>query len=163
MILSNERAILAVLGYSEGTDREPEPYRVCFGFKHKIESFADHPAVTGEWKGEPLPDEMCRAAGFGPGCLSTAAGRFQFKKSTWLEAKAAIHAPDFSPESQDRAALWLIGQCGALTDVHNGLLAEAIFKMRRRWASLPGAGYSQPERRISNLAAAFTKAGGSLA
>lgn len=41
------------------------------------------------------------------GKSSNAAGRYQFLKSTWDEAQRALHLPDFSPESQDKAAAWL--------------------------------------------------------
>jgi len=159
----NVKAFLAMLAYSEGTSREPDPYAVCFGFKHVVRSFADHPAITGEWMGERLPDAMCRAAGRAPGCVSTAAGRYQMIKPTWSGIKNRLRLPDFSPDSQDRAAEYLIEQRGALGDVVAGRLQTAIAKCRVEWASLPGAGVGQPERRITDLIAAFTKAGGVLA
>jgi muramidase (phage lysozyme) len=162
MILANQRAFLALIAFAEGTDREPEPYRVCYGYRHAIISLADHPAVTGEWRGERLPEAMCRGAGLSPGCVSTAAGRYQLIKPTWLGIKKRLRLPDFEPESQDRAALYLVEQRGALEDVHAGRIQTAISKCRPEWASLPGAGYGQPERRIGALVAAYEKAGGNV-
>jgi muramidase (phage lysozyme) len=162
MILSNQRAFLALIAFAEGTDREPDPYRVCYGYKHTIESLRDHPALTGEWKGERLPEAMCRGAGLGPGCVSTAAGRYQLIRSTWAGIRQRLRLPDFEADSQDRAALYLIDQRGALEDVHAGRIQTAISKCRPEWASLPGAGYGQPERRVASLVAAFEKAGGKV-
>jgi muramidase (phage lysozyme) len=163
MILENQRAFLAMIAHSEGTDLAPDPYAVCYGYRHTISSFADHPAETGEWMGEKLPDEMCRKAGLGAGCVSTAAGRYQLIRPTWRGVKKRLRLPDFGQDSQDRAALYLIDNRGALEDVHAGRLQTAIAKCRAEWASLPGAGYGQPERRITDLVAAFTKAGGVMA
>ena len=162
-IFSNERAFLDLISFSEGTNLAPDPYRVCYGYKHTILSFFDHPTVTKEWSGEILPDSLCHAAGLSSGCRSTAAGKYQFIKPTWLECKKALNLPDFSPASQDRAALFLLSRSNALTDIHNGDIPAAIAKARFLWASFPGAGYSQPERRISALSKAFTAAGGVLA
>lgn len=161
---TNTAAFLSLIEFSEGTSAGGrDPYRTCYAYAHTIASFADHPAVTGEWRGERLPDEMCRRAGFGAGCVSTAAGRHQLIKGTWLRAKRALALPDFSPASQDAAAVWLISQRGAIDDVRAGRIADAIAKCRAEWASLPGAGYGQPERRITALLDAYTSAGGVLA
>src|SRR6185312_11198467 len=134
-----------------------------YGYRHTIKNLADHPAVTGEWRGEKLPDAMCKAAGFGPGCVSTAAGRYQLIRPTWAGIKVRLRLPDFAADSQDRAALYLIAQRGALEDVHAGRVQTAIAKCRKEWASLPNAGYGQPERSVDKLMAAFTAAGGTLA
>jgi muramidase (phage lysozyme) len=159
----NLRAFLALIAYAEGTDSEAEPYRVCYGYKHTIRSLADHPAVTGEWRGERLPDRMCRGAGLKPGCVSTAAGRYQILKPGWLDGKRALGLPDFSPASQDRWAVWKIGKRGALEAARDGRIAEAINLCRAEWASLPGAGYGQPERKLAALIGTYTDAGGHLA
>lgn len=156
---ANCQAFLAMIATSEGTDRKGDPYRVCYGYRHSIEDLSDHPAVTGEWKGESL-DQL------GPdyvGKISTAAGRYQIIKPTWLACKRALKLPDFSPASQDAAALYLVKNRGALADVQAGRVASAIAACRREWASLPGAGYGQPEQRLAKLSDAFTTAGGVLA
>jgi muramidase (phage lysozyme) len=156
---SNIPAFQSLIGYAEGTDKTGDPYRTCYGYKHKIKSFADHPAVTGEWAGESL-------ANLGPayaGKISTAAGRYQILKGTWLEAKRALSLPDFSPESQDKACAWLIKRRGALDDVQAGRVGQAITKCAKEWASLPGAGYGQGERSMSSLLAIYQRAGGTLA
>jgi lysozyme len=162
-ILSNERAFLELIAYAEGTSRAPDPYRVCFGYKHTIFDLRDHPAVTLEWRGEKLSDAMCINAGFRPGCKSTAAGKYQLIRPTWQSCKSFLNLPDFSPPSQDRAALLLISQAGALKDIHSGNIKTAISKTRHLWASLPGAGFGQKEHNFATLEAAFLKAGGTLA
>jgi lysozyme len=169
MIQENTRAFLALIEWAEGTGHDPktgaaiDPYRTCFGYRHTIQSFADHPAVTREWSGETLPEALCKKAGLSRGCRSSAAGRYQLIRLTWLGIKSRLRLPDFSPDSQDRAALYLIENRGALEDVHAGRILDAMTKCRAEWASLPGAGYGQPERRSADLFAAFKRAGGTLA
>lgn len=161
---ANILAFLLTIATSEGTEgRGLDPYRVCYGYKHTVQSMADHPAVTGEWPGEKLPDGMCAAAGLGPGCVSTAAGRYQIIKPTWLRARKALGLMDFSPDSQDAAAVWLIAQRGGLEAVQAGKFAQAMQAVRREWASLPGSGWGQPEQRMERLAAVYQQAGGTVA
>jgi lysozyme len=169
----NTAAFLKLIRFSEGTDKAPDPYRVCFAYRHELvgkdgvsgtfDDFSDHPAITGEWTGERLPDAMCKSAGLGPGCVSTAAGAYQLIKPTWRGIRDRLRLPDFSPASQDRAALYLVANCGALEDVMAGRIRTAITKCSREWASLPGNKAGQPQRHVDDLLAAFTNAGGVLA
>lgn len=163
MSADNVRAFLALIRYAEGTDRGPDPYRVCYGYRHTIIDLRDHPAITGEWSGEVLPDEMCRKAGYGPGCISSAAGAYQLIKPTWRGIRDRLRLPDFGPDSQDRAALYLVENRGALADVFAGQIQTAVAKCAREWASLPGNQAGQPQRRKDDLLAVYTRAGGLVA
>lgn len=159
----NARAFLQAIKQAEGTANQADPYRVCFGYRHTVRSLADHPSITGEWFGEKLPDAQCRAAGFGPGCVSTAAGAYQFIKPTWARLKSKLSLPDFGPASQDAAALELLSESGALSHIRAGNLGAALNAARKTWASLPGAGYEQPERSLAYIQTAYLNAGGTLA
>lgn len=160
----NIAAFLALIAHAEGTDRIKDPYRCCYGYKHEIKDLSDHPAITGEWMGEKLPAEMCKAAGIASGnCRSTAAGRYQMIVGTWRAMKRELQLKDFGPASQDKAALRLIAQAGALTDVRAGEITAAIHKVRKQWASMPGAGVGQPERKMADLLRYYKSKGGELA
>jgi len=158
----NLGAFLAMLREAEGTAGAADPYRVVYG-GGQVRSLADHPTITGEWPGVTLPDGVCEAAGFGPGCRTTAAGAYQIIRGTWASVRAALGLPDFSQASQDAAAVELIRRRGALTDVQAGRLVEAVRKCRNEWASLPGNYAGQGQRSIADLADTFTTNGGTLA
>lgn len=159
----NTAALLETIKRCEGTAGQPDPYRVCYAYRHTIRDLRDHPAITGEWRGEALPDDMCRAAGFGAGCVSTAAGAYQIIKPTWTRLKGRLGLPDFGPASQDAAAIQLLRERGALAKIERGDLAGAIAAARKEWASLPGAGYGQGERTMAWVQARYIEAGGALA
>lgn len=151
-------AFLATIAYSEGTWEEPDPYRVCFGYRHVINDLSDHPAVTGEWGGERLDPRLCQRAGIKSGrCRSTAAGAYQINKPTWVStrkvmAREGIVLPNFGAESQDQAAWYLVGESGASAILLvSGDFESAIRKCAKRWASLPGAGYGQREKQMKVL------------
>jgi len=156
----NLSAFLRALRVGEGTSGE-NGYTTLMGGR-QFASFADHPALLG-WRGTPLSDGMCRAAGFGPGCVSTAAGAYQITKPTWVRVASKLGLNDFSPASQDAAAIELIREKGALADIQAGRIADAVAKVRRVWASLPGAGYGQAEVRFAAFANNYQNAGGALA
>lgn len=159
----NIAAMLAAISAAEGTAGQPDPYRVCFGYSHTIGNLSEHPAITGEWTGKRLSDSMCAGAGLGPGCVSTAAGKYQIIKRTWVGVRDKLGLRDFSPASQDAAAVELLRQRGALGPLGRGDFAGAVAAARKEWASLPGAGYGQGERTIAWLTDKFQSAGGVLA
>lgn len=160
---ANITAFLGILKRAEGTAGQADPYRVCYAYSHVIQDLREHPAITGEWRGQRLPDGMCNAAGFGPGCVSTAAGAYQLIRPTWTRARDALGLLNFSALSQDRAAVWLIEQRGAIEHVKAGRLAEAVRACRNEWASLPGNYARQGQRSLTELAAWFNLEGGVLA
>ena len=170
MISANLAAFLTMLSVSEGTSRVLnvngvliDPYRVCFGKYHVIVNLSDHPAVTGEWHGEPLRPAMCIAAGLTWPCVSTAAGRYQINKPVWLNLKRMLRLPDFTAPSQDAAAVELIREKGALDLVNAGRAQDAIALCHGIWASLPGSTAGQPIKTLASLMAAYTDAGGGFA
>jgi len=143
----NVYAFLGMLRVSEGT-AGPNGYRTLVGGK-LFDSFADHPRIV-----VSLPNL---------GIKSSAAGAFQMLARTWDGVRAKLGLPDFSPASQDAAAIELIRQRGALADVRAGNFARAVEKCKKEWASLPGAGYGQRENSLARLQTAYLNAGGVLA
>lgn len=103
-----------------------------------------------------------RKANTAAGLTSTAAGAYQFLSRTWDECAKALDLPDFSPESQDLAALFLTKRRGALQLVIDGQIEQAIAKCNREWASLPGSPYGQPTRTLAQALAVYKAYGGSL-
>lgn len=141
---SNVRAFLDMIAFAEGTaGRGEDGYNILFGYG-TFSDFADHPRVR-----VPFRDTY-----------STAAGRYQILARTWDSLSNRLGLRDFSPASQDAAAVELIRERGALADVQAGRTARAIGKVAKIWASLPGAGYNQPERKLSALLQAYASAGG---
>lgn len=145
----NVAAFLKMIRTAEGTSG-PNGYRTLVGGR-LFDSFADHPRtrVTITSNGRQI--------------VSSAAGAYQILTRTWAGVKGKLMLTDFSPASQDRAAVELIRQRGALADVRAGRFADALTKCRKEWASLPGAGYGQPEKSVAALFAAYVQAGGSVA
>ena len=144
-------------------------YRTFFGGA-RFDDLSDHPVATGAMRGVRLSDAMCRNAGFGPGCVSTAAGAYQFILPTWRRLRAAgaggpgsPRLPDFSPASQDEAARRLVRQIGADILLMQGRLTEAIQRAGGQWASLPGSRAGQPQRTMDTLVGWFSDALESIA
>lgn len=157
---NNVNAFLTALRVGEGTAGR-DGWRTLMGGA-LFDSFADHPARLG-WRGTPLSASMCAGAGFGPGCVSTAAGGFQITKPTWNRVADKLGLTDFTQASQEAAAIELIREKGALSDVAAGRVAVAVSKVRKVWASLPGAGYGQGEVALASFVNHYVNAGGTVA
>ena len=84
---------------------------------------------------------------------SCPAGAYQIVFSTYSRAVNKGIVADFTPQSQDRIALWLIDKRGALGDVDAGRAAAAIGKLAREWVSLPGG--SHPKISLADALSRF--------
>jgi muramidase (phage lysozyme) len=124
------RAFLDTLAYAEGTGNYPNTgYNTMFTGK-QFSGFKDHPRkiqVSGRYR-------------------SDAAGRYQFLSTTW----DGLGLSDFSPANQDKGALKLLAS-HVLQAIDKGDFATAFHGARKTWASLPGAGYGQPEKKMKTL------------
>lgn len=149
--MSNQTAFLDMIGFSEGTSAlgHHNGYDVIVGstptLMRRMDSFDDHPRVTMQLNST---------------LWSSAAGRYQITAPTWAVLKLRLKLPDFSPDSQDKAALELIREKGALDMIDTGNITDAIIACAPIWASFPGAGYNQHENTFSDLIDAYKKAGG---
>lgn len=158
----NVAAGLITIRKAEGT-AGPNGYRTLFGGA-LFDSYADHPRIAKQF-----------TDGQGRRLWTSAAGAYQFmavsplpgggstRSNTWDRIAAKLGLGDFSPASQDAAAIELIREAGALGDLRAGRFDAFITKVRGIWASLPGAGYGQPEKSLSSLRMAYLTNGGTLA
>lgn len=125
-------------------------------------NMSDHPVLTKELRGVRLSDAMCRDAGFGPGCVSTAAGAYQIIRPTWERVRASgawgVRLGDFSKASQDEAARRILQMVGALDHVLAGDFESAIGAASTQWASLPKATANQNPRSWQFATARYNEA-----
>ena len=145
----NVQAFLRVIRAGEGTADE-DGYRRQFGGE-LFTDFSRHPnrAIT-----KTLGDKQL---------TSTAAGAYQFLGRTWSECQAALNLPDFSPASQDLAAVFLIARRKGLEHAIAGRLEQAIAACANEWASLPGSPYGQPTKTLAQCHAVYKQHGGTYA
>lgn len=149
----NVVAFLDMLAWSEGTDNDKQltmdrGYDVIVGGE-LFKGYADHPRILVD-----LPKL---------GIQSTAAGRYQLLRRYYDAYRKTLGLKDFSPLSQDLIALQQIRERRAIPLIQAGKVEDAIARVRNIWASLPGAGYGQPEHKRSDLLAVYRKAGGTVA
>lgn len=143
----NVQAFLRVIRHCEGT-ADDDGYRRMFGGK-LFDSFDDHPRQAQTFK--------LRKGGT---LTSTAAGAYQFLARTWDALVKRYGFTDFSPQSQDLAAIALIDGRGALMDLVRGDLESAVRKCAREWASLPGSPYGQPTKSVAEVRRVYEQHGG---
>lgn len=139
----NVRRALQMIRSAEGTQRYSEPERVNFGNSRNAGDLRTHPNIMRPFTAQ------------GKQQWTSATGAYQFLGRTWNNAANALGLPDFSRQSQDIAALYLIQQRGALNDAMNGNVPGMARKLGNEWASLGYNSYGQPTRGSGYLQAAF--------
>lgn len=144
----NTQAFLSMIRVAEGTTGA-DGYRTLFGGR-LFDGYEDHPRIK------------ITARSGARNITSSAAGAYQILSGTWDGVKSKLNLPDFTPESQDMAAVELIRRRGALGDVIAGRFGAAVKKCASEWASLPGSPYGQPTISWSRAAALFASSGGTI-
>ena len=132
----NARKMLDLIANAEGVKHG---YNTGFG-NERIASLGAHPNVRKEFTQTD-----------GKKNVTTAAGRYQFLKSTWDGLAKRYGLKDFSPRNQDIAALALMAQKGAIKNVMSGDFEGAVNKLGGTWASLPSSPYAQPKKTMAQL------------
>jgi muramidase (phage lysozyme) len=140
-----QKGLHDAIGFAEGTkDRFKDGYDV--GFAYKIfTSCKAHPNIR-----------TCS------GICSTAAGRYQFLKTTWDGTARAIGATNFEPENQERGAEHLVktvrrasvSSTRAMTSTE---FTNAMNKLSYEWASLPPGRYGQPIKTMTQMRTEYCK------
>jgi lysozyme len=104
--------------------------------------FSHHPALPPtNWPGIPGPSHAC--------------GAYQFEPGTWLECQKALNLPDFSPASQDAAAIYLLQRRGAYTAIQNSDIQSACDLLKNEWQMFTQAKWS-----VANVTATYQANGG---
>ena len=139
------RALLETIRRSEGTNG-PNAYTTMFGGR-QFGNMSRH------------PNQVVSSGGY----VSAAAGAYQFMPDTWKEVATKLGLPDFSPTSQNIAALYKARQrllpLGGLAALNKGLTPEIVDALAPEWASFPTKSgrsyYDQPVKPFSTLQKIF--------
>jgi muramidase (phage lysozyme) len=124
---NNVTAMLDLVAWAEGTDSSYN--RIYTGAE-----FADY---------SKHPDRVLCSAGI----CSAAAGRYQFMPATWTAVKAKLNLPDFSPSSQDKAAVQLMKDAGCYSAAVRGDVAEFADRCWSVWASFHSSDGAKLDKR----------------
>lgn len=163
---SNVRAFLETIKLCEGTKNAGE-YACLYGSTpgrpRTFDGFADHPRIVSRISASD--QRWTSAAGaYQFMAVSPIPGGGSTRMDTWDRLKARLGLSDFSPASQDAAAVELLRECGALQRLKWGDVAGAVARARKIWASLPGANYAgQGMRSLAQVQDWYTASGGVLA
>jgi murein DD-endopeptidase MepM/ murein hydrolase activator NlpD len=138
-----QRAMLDAIAFAEGTRDQPNGgYKTLFGFE-QFDDYSRH------------PDRVVRKGRY----ASAAAGRYQFMPGTFNRLAKKLGLKDFSPKSQDLAALELAKELGITPEVlrREGMSQKVSALLGRQWASFPGKsiGLDQPTKKLKDVQKAY--------
>jgi muramidase (phage lysozyme) len=85
------------------------------------------------------------------GDVTTAAGSYQILAPTWEEQAKKQGLKDFSQDSQDRAAIGIMRDIGALDALKKGDYDKAKQLLGKAWASIPGSTIGKSTGQIPKL------------
>lgn len=123
------------LQYINAYEGKPKANQL-FGYK-EFNDLSKHPNVK-----IPFTDK---------GDITTAAGTYQILAPTWETQAKKQGLTDFSPENQDKAAVGILRDTGALDALKSGDFEKAKKLMATQWASIPGSTIGKSTGQIPKL------------
>lgn len=150
------QAALMTIRKCEGTDAQ-DGYRYLFGSRPdnalRFTEFTTHPNIRKEFKN-----------GKGERLITTAAGAYQIIYPTFVMLCKGYGFTNFEPHTQDLMAVALFDCVNMLNAVSEGKFFDphVLDGLNDQWASLPGAGYNQPEKSIATVKEWYKKYGGTV-
>lgn len=151
---ANIKACLHAIRKCEGTDHI-QGYAFLFGSTvantKRFTDFSKHPNVR-----TPYTDKS------GKQIITTAAGAYQITYPTYKGLCKTYGFADFKPDTQDLMALALIDGANCLKAVMDGKMfdTDVMDRLNNIWASLPAAGFNQPEKSIADVKGWYVGSGG---
>ena len=127
----NVRKMLDLISYTEHT--QGNGYYTAFG-GGRLSSLADHPRYSKPFRQTD-----------GKINYTSAAGKYQFLKSTWDGLARKYGFSDFSPQNQDLGAVALLIQRGAMPHLLKGDFANAIAKSWKQVNAFLGGKIQVPQ------------------
>jgi len=157
MLLDTDiKAVLRTIRRGEGTIA-PDGYSYLFGSSPKnnrrFTDFSTH------------PNQRFTFTINGVTNITSAAGAYQILKKTFDTLCFKYGFKDFTPQTQDLMALALFDTRGCLKAVADGNFfdPEIMDRLNNEWASLPMAGYGQPEKSMDQVKRWYIMEGGIIA
>jgi muramidase (phage lysozyme) len=152
----NIQAAVMAIRKCEGTAMQ-DGYRYLFGSTPsnatRFNDFSTHPNIKKQYTDKA-----------GKTITTSAAGAYQITHPTYEGLCDTYGFKDFTPHTQDLMAVALFDQANVLKAVAEGRFFEpkVLDALNNIWASLPGAGYNQPERSLVIVKGFYTTAGGEV-
>lgn len=156
--LNNEPNVIAfsaMIAWAEGTD--PHPLTVCKGYDVIVTGVDRKPEITTSFTDHPFMNRPAKKITNG-GLYSTASGRYQILKRYWTHYKKQLGLSSFDNVNQDKYFTNILKEQKAYNLVISGDIKGAIQRVSNIWASMPSAGYGQPERKMDGLLYTYDKA-----
>lgn len=155
----------AVEGLAQGIESDQSKERLRQALENLLEdprikamldtiSFSEHAGYNTMVGGGNISDlsrHPNKVVNLGKGLRSSAAGRYQFLSGTYKDEASRIGLTDFTPHSQDLAAVDQLLRSGAAAKLLADNFEGAVESAKKIWASFPGAGYGQGERSMGSL------------
>lgn len=148
-------AFSATVKWAEGTF--PHPSTVCNGYDVIVNGMGGKVEIFSDFSEHPFAHRPAKKIN-NAGLHSTASGCYQILYRWWKPYAKMLNLTNFDNVSQDKYFIQILKEQKALGLIADGDIQSAFKRVSNIWASLPGAGYGQQERKMDGLLNIYDKA-----